>query len=280
MRQQKFTYHPSFAVANKQLQVTFTTNEYLQLIANYNIHTTPVLFPKWEPERYWAKLPWYIIARCPFCANVYTAAADTHGIYGWYTHVEYGRKVFDFDREKRNCSHWVNVQTFLNFNGNFPIEAEHITNKSGDTPIILRELFALDPTTCAVIHTLPICRVEDGRFVPRYSAYFITYYAEDGETTYDRRIRTCHGSFFHTAGFQRSDPQIADLPYWVSQGKLHWLDVTDPALPLCANDINRFPYIGIQGYGRGFVYSYRTKPDWPWSLFWQPEGHFSFELPL
>ena len=63
------------------------------------------------------------------------------------------------------------------------------------------------------------------------------------------------------------------MPYWVKKGKLHWLDLDDPALPLKSGPVSDFPYAGIQGFGRKYIYRKRPKPRWRWlDRHWHPDG--------
>ena len=65
-------------------------------------------------------------------------------------------------------------------------------------------------------------------------------------------------------------PETAELQQWVAKGKLQWLDLSSPDLPLLAGPAEAFPYRGISGYGHRFVY--RPKPvveAKPWWAFWR-----------
>ncbi len=78
---------------------------------------------------------------------------------------------------------------------------------------------------------------------------------------------------FDSSGRSYREPLVGDLRYWVERGKLHWLDLDDPTLPLKSGPANEFPYAGIQGFGKRYIYRKRPKPRWRWlDRHWHPDG--------
>lgn len=108
-------------------------------------------------------------------------------------------------------------------------------------------------------------------FVPRYTVYAMSYYAavEDHQLIKDRRMKP------QQADWER-DPEYEpvwmaamgeahsfngfDLPYWVEQGKLQWLDIDNPELPLKSGPVEAFPYVNIP-FDRGHRYRMQFYPE-------------------
>jgi hypothetical protein len=74
-------------------------------------------------------------------------------------------------------------------------------------------------------------------------------------------------------------PRGCDLRYWVTQGKLAWLDPIDPALPLRPGPPEAFPYADIVGHS--IAEFHRLTPKWidnpalatSYKIYWRgPEG--------
>lgn len=273
-------YHSSFQQTLWQLQITFGPDEYLELISKY-MQPGMILWKDIEVDTYWNKLPRYLIARCPLCGVRLTNCADTHSLFEWG-----GSDSKNLSSHPENaipCAHFVGVEQFIHLNGNFPTELGYFPCTYGDVPIAVPELLLDELHAGAVIHSLPICRVEGDAFTPRYSVYTVTYYADSPAQARDRSYRLHYPQgigkdadttpLFDTSGRSYREPLVADLRYWVERGKLHWLDLDDPTLPLKSGPASDFPYAGIQGIGRSYTYRKRPKPRWRWlDRNWHPDG--------
>lgn len=274
-----FMPHASFQQGLWQLRFTFTPHQYTNLMEEYKKPEKHLL---WDVavDEYWRKLPQYTIARCPLCYAEYTSAMDTHGISRWSTRIDIKESAFGIGKYHNiGCNHFVAIQTFLNFNGVMPTEEKYIANLCGDIPIVMPELFVDDMRTAAVIHSLPICRIENEQFVPRYSVYTITYYADDGKEMWRRHKALANKysqhwlAFFFSSERMSQEPEVGDLRLWVERGRLHWLDITNPRLPLKSGPIQEFPYNNIKGYGYPFTYQRKPEPQNAIGrLFWNKEG--------
>lgn len=276
-------FHSSFQQTLWQLQFTFTADEYWPLVTKYTQSTKVSLIrPDIEIETYWKKMTTYTIARCPLCGCKYVNHADIHSLYYWRnTSPETHLNVFPHPENMVPCAHFVGVQRFINLNSNLPVEFNYADNGNGDVPVITPELVQHSPEASAVIHSLPICRIENNRFVPKYSAYLITYYAESPSAArkavlkrYPPESGEYHGSpLFCVSGHQIQEPIIANLPYWVEQKKLYWLDLNATDLPLKSSSTSEFPYAGITGFGTPWIYRKTPKPRWWWQARqWSPNG--------
>jgi hypothetical protein len=98
------------------------------------------------------------------------------------------------------------------------------------------------------MHTLPICRPEGQQFAPRYSLYIITYYSENPDEMLNRRWQAARAwSTLLLPTYFPDQAEIFDLARWVRVGKLQWLDLLDPSLPLRTGPVALFPYVNIKG---------------------------------
>ncbi|MCP4544177.1 MAG: hypothetical protein GY832_44260 [Chloroflexi bacterium] len=116
---------------------------------------------------------------------------------------------------------------------------------------------------------VPICRVEEGRFIPRYSLYIITYYSSDPQLSYAHRWKNWKQEhhfppFVRTPIFSDSDQETWwDLVSWVKKGRLMWMDPDDPNLPLRTGPVESFPYVNIIGSRTSVTYRDGKSPtDW------------------
>jgi hypothetical protein len=129
-----------------------------------------------------------------------------------------------------------------------------------------------DLHTYAILHALPICRIENNEFVPRYTVFSITYLNRDP--------KNLHRAIFHTLTKDRSEdsemiyvepfysniagtlksendfPAPYDLQEWATRGHLGWLDFTDMDFPLRIGKGQELPllYRDIKGIRRAYVW--------------------------
>lgn len=279
----------------RHLQMTFTPAEYRSVTQKPQYQSANAFSHRKAGEEYWGRLPSYLVARCPICGGAYTESLDTHSLVGWHPHPDRWDFVYtsrrkrldDTEEQKRleqiiegtaqpdqfwaatfeatpqrvDCSHFVAVQYFINLHGVLPKEVQYFSNQS-EVPFVMPVFLPEDIESYAVMHSLPICRIEKERFVPRYSLYLLTYYSAKPQKLWERR----------RAEFTRGDPfhfpkmytwrtiqlgnlaEAWDLPSWVAKGKLLWLDLDHPNLPLKTGPVEDFPYGNIEGIRRSYTY--------------------------
>jgi hypothetical protein len=258
------------------LKTTFTPSEYRTFPATYKSQSE-------LPAHVWYRLPRYTLARCPFCGVAYTEALDTHSLTYWHIDGNESGAVFATGVDNRffDCPHLFAVQTHLNLNGAVPIEREYLRSTMSERPYVMTEWLSDSIPAVAVMHSLPICRLEEDRFMPRYLLYTLVYYAQDASTLW-ARIRQREEAdagpedYGHVLRYMSPGPRARDWAHWVAQGKLAWLDPTDPAVPLRTGSPGEFPYGRIAGIE--WLEFKRGQPSWnglakPYQLFWQgPEG--------
>lgn len=278
----KPTYHVSFEKVCRLLQITIPVQDYY-LVSRHRIYSE-LREDSDIVDFYWRRLPEYLIAHCPLCEKEYKTIADTHGIDTWLVNSLNYRDVFTSIFQPERCRHFICVNTSVNLNGNFPTEVKSFQNHNFDIPIFNPELLPDDMRSAAVIHSLPICRIEAGQYVPRYSVYMISYFAEHANEAYHRAMKIKYppseeiDDGYHPGGpFGFRSPyrpsELKNLKRWVKARKLYWLDLDDPALPLRTGDVEKFPYHGIKGFGTPYTYWKRERPDHWWQrLRWHPDG--------
>lgn len=251
--------HPAL----QHLRITFTPDEYQAILAKYSIRG--VFISSNAREDFWGRLPEYLLARCPLCGATYTGVLDTHSLAGeWVTSADIHSSVYDDYRQHIGCKHFVAVQTFINLNGFLPSEL-NFYHVELDVPFIMPVFVPDDIPSFAVIHSLPICRIENNTFVPRYAVYMITYYSAWPQTLWRRRRadpedaeKAAADPEYRAAALYASwqverQPELFDLRLWVSRKKLQWLDPTQPDLPLKAEPPEEIPYANVQGYLKPFT---------------------------
>jgi hypothetical protein len=198
----------------------------------------------------WLNLPAYMVARCPFCRKENTERLNTYSLARWrYTQWEF-QASFAPELVIHRCPHFVMMQSFINFNG---LEAWGARGSFGpEVPYVYGHL--LEKGLClAVIHALPICRIEDDAFVPRYTLFLVSHFSKRPDEA-DRAISDFNAEYVN---IEEALPAIILPPYtcqhwwdlrqWVAKGQLFWVDGTDPALGLRTGDLDAFPYGDIAG---------------------------------
>jgi len=227
------------------------------------IELSPAEYQAFPPlqEAYLQNLPDYVIARCPLCSSTYSAHLDTYSLRYWGPPCQ-GRSVFSERAQEINCSHFVAAHHFINLSGVMPTELNY-TELGCEVPYVIPVFLPDDIESYAVMHALPICRVEDGQFVPRYSVYMITYYSEEPSTLMERRWQVSSSECILVGGLRRRSSW--KLTNWVQSGKLQWLNPDVPDLPLRTGPVEAFPYVNIQGH-KQFSNIYKNGKWWDQSF--------------
>jgi len=277
--EQKFPL--SFYLTIPHLQITFTSEEYQALEQDDKTTTSDT------EKEYWLRLPNYLIARCPLCGADYHERLDTHSLDRPSQNPTAKPTYINASKyQSIGCSHFVAVTSFINLNSLLPTEQKLFTCYMGDVPTLTPTLLPDDIPSIAVMHSLPVCRIEGNAFVPRYLLYMITYYASDPATLWQRRraemqaiadARTAAGEdvAMHitrvaTSYLCKRQPESCDLAHWVARGKLQWLDLHSRALPLRQGPVEDFPYKNIQGFSQ--PYTYTRQGTWPWDKWRYKDG--------
>lgn len=214
---------------------------------------------KKEQREYWKIIPRYIVSRCPICSKAVTEQIDTYTLRKWHRATN-GTEVFFSGSSIKHCKHFLATHSFINFNCIRPTKDDLYV--AGDfiseAPFVFSFLFEVEKKCKAVLHSLPICRIEGGEFVPRYTLYIMTYFAPRFKVR--NILRKLH-KYKQNANpwFLLPSPHEGiegvdswwDLKKFVENGNLYWLE-PDNEEGVLINDINTFPYGNIEG--RRFPY--------------------------
>jgi hypothetical protein len=206
---------------------------------------------------FWRHIPNYITARCPLCGEVYSERMDTYSLEDWGMKLDSsffcGWHLVDEESasfEPVRCKHFLGVEGFINFNGLEPIELDpSYYSGPAEVPSVMGVFLPDDPCSYAVVHSLPICRVENGKFIPRYSLFMMTYFSEDTHFLLGRNQSHYNENMgvITSLMIDLSSSRDYDLCHWVADGKLLWLDLEQDDLPLKSGPPEAFPYADIHG---------------------------------
>jgi hypothetical protein len=194
------------------------------------------------PQEYRARLPVYLLARCPFCGGRVWEAIDTFSLnglgwmgapvgFGWY-----GSRSYQAD-----CAHVEIVAYGVNLNGLRPDDVFQGVPLGSEKPFVMTPVIELEQTY-VVIHALPVGRYDDPEPLPRYTVYFTTYFTSN-KTAFEAVVQPFHEDY----SLVQYGVADYDLLKWVEAGKLFWLDPADPELPLRNQPVEAIPYGNVEG---------------------------------
>jgi hypothetical protein len=256
--------------------------------------------PPYESTHYWATIPEYLIARCPICKQPHIQQIDNYCLWHWLKISS--MSTVNYDRKPKRCNHFVGVQSFLNFNAQLPSNDElsdkSLTSNQSEVPFINPYLLPDYIESYAVIHALPVGKIDKTNFSLPYTVFTITYYAEPWEEAFNNWFFEWTKPFKIKQNFDNfrknrewgmsveeadSTPFAWDLNYWVNKGKLFWLDLnyldsTNSQLALPLNKLgDTFPYNNISGVK--FAYTYTMGRYLKGNIF-KEKKNFQKDLPL
>jgi hypothetical protein len=197
----------------------------------------------------------------------YCEPADTYSLAAWNAHEILHQTLFVYEQYPRPtpCAHFMGIHKFINLHDQVPTEKDYFANHTGEVPYLTPWFFPEDIKTQAVLHALPICRVDRDRFVPSYTVFSLTYFSQKPREVLRRHFQA-------EAKNLKDDPdyhpptvhppwggdQLYDLAQWAQQGKLGWLDVTQLGLPLRLGQGAELPTMYRQIAGSRRVYTWRN----------------------
>jgi hypothetical protein len=197
------------------------------------------------------RLPAYAIARCPYCQQAIVERVDTYtaGVLA----MGHGTAILGAGAIVRHCPHFAFSHVFYHFYGLPSSDALHGQTFPPEVPFVVGDL--LKRRTCqAVIHALPVCRIENDEFVPRFNMFPVVYFSRNPAEAYKAMIRIASiypGAEGYATDFRLPPENAAEgwwnLRPWVDAGQLHWLDPHDPEFALRTSDAGSFPYGEIDG---------------------------------
>lgn len=241
-----------FAVPQFITSGGFQLRPYMKIVEDWYMHKENKI-----ALEFWKHIPNYITAQCPLCGDVFTERMDTYSLEDWGTKYDssffFGWHMIDEESvsfEPVRCEHFLGVECFINFNGLEPVELNpSYYSGPAEVPSVMGVFLPDDPVSYAVMHGLPICRVENNKFVPRYSLFMITYFSKDTHVVRERNWSNYDENMGRISSLMLdlSSSRDYDLLRWVADGKLLWLDLEHDDLPLKSGSPDTFPYANIQG---------------------------------
>lgn len=213
----------------------------------------------WKERSQVVRFPFYTVAICPLCNAEITEHLNTYSAKEW--NVGYGSRLFSAFGPIYYCEHYVLSHFFINFHGFWPNEARG--EFTPEVPHVIGHILE-DNSSLAVMHALPMCRPENGQFVPRYTLYLMTYFSEKPHVL--REVTGYNATFFEeSTGAYLVPPEDChhwwDLPRWVSEKRLYWLDASTDHLHLRTSDVPDFPYKNITGRRATHQYPFPYPPS-------------------
>ncbi|MCG3212509.1 MAG: hypothetical protein FOGNACKC_06179 [Anaerolineae bacterium] len=207
-------------------------------------------------QEYIRRLPVHFVAQCPYCNSPILQPVDSFSLIGFYPLINISDFYHSSEAWTANlppprqcCRHAIVATLSVNLNGLIPddLPTWALNRKWGKLhsaprvmvwPLIARQ-------TSAVIHALPIGRLDDPEPIHRYTAYFVTYFANGTTNLYTEDMWVPTDVERPATEGVLYDP---DLAKWVRAGRLFWLDPNDPTR-LIRDPAESFPYTNIQPQG-------------------------------
>ena len=253
-------------------QVESMATRYRTPLGNVSVGNVPKRLAVELPPLYQSNLPVYVLARCPICGGRVSEPVDTFSLsgLGWWLSESSGfgwlgrrisqarnLKALIAPREggpsyRAECEHARAVTYGVNLHGIIPDDVqmtEYIVIGSG-RPGVLRP-FMERAGSYAVVHALPVGRLDDVAWQPRYTAYFVCYFAEEaGAFEESLAPQDWYGDKF----VWPYDQMDYDLVPWLEKGKLFWIGPEGEGYPLQQGPVGEFPYGNVEGLvGRWMV---------------------------
>jgi len=263
--------HYPYAPLISLLEFHTTASEYQQIISPYQDANTHDLKGTLGSD-YWTIIPEYLCTRCPLCGMWRTARIDAYSLLGWSTTTELSKRIYmrlgNPPSAIKGCRHLLTYHNFISLHDIAPVELWGFSNKTGEAPLITPWFLPDDIPSYVVIHALPICRLECSQFVPSYTLFILSYYSEDPELVWQRHLKgeaelgADDPEFWHrslVAPEQGStSAYLYSLQQWAVQGKLGYLDFTQPDLPLRIGPGTQLPALYRNIPGAHYSYIWRN----------------------
>jgi hypothetical protein len=203
-----------------RLRTKTTVHRYLEVV---HAAESKMLIPDGDPE-YWKLIPSYEYSVCPFCGLPCKEQIDTYSLRHWVLRASQGDSVYSRRGQSESCEHLVIAQAFINLEGKKPRPNEPEELRRGvielppEAPFVAGFLLEGPEPCTAVIHSLPICRIEGDAFVPAYTLYVVAYFAEQREVRLRKRLSL--------RGFKPEYDRRTMLPWPIADGEFpEWWDL-------------------------------------------------------
>ncbi len=197
---------------------------------------------------------------------------DTYNLSGWDWFNDLRSWLYQ-ESALTPCSHFLGTHKFINLHNQEPTEIDHLSNATGEAPRLSPWFLPDDVSSYVVLHALPICRIVEEKFMPSYTLFILTYFSEDPKLLLKRHLQA-------QAEFGKGDPEfyattvtlpalyktdVDEIPasYYAlektaKEGKLGWMDFSQPGLPLSIGTGNQLPRIYRSMEGKRYKYVWRN----------------------
>ncbi len=209
-------------------------------------------------QEYVNRLPIYQLAQCPYCHTRLLQPFDSFSLMG-FSSVLNVKKLYEGSNEwhtipspRQKCRHALFASVFVNLNTLKPDDLSPLISDSylavfDSSPyVIVWPLIAR--FTSAVIHTLPIGRLDEPIPTHSYTAYIVTYFADDNSNIDSMWVSGGMKSGYAVPA--TGNVQIDfELEKWLDSDRILWLNPNNTN-ELLQTPKEVFPYANIQPQGR------------------------------
>ncbi len=236
----------------------FMLGTYRQFLDRVKAHQQDVFQLRQLQREYFQRLPRYLLAVCPYCGVLLQQPVDSFSFMGYHPalnlHHYYRRLNLDWEYPRvSQCQHWLLSLPFVNLHGKMPDDLPPWAVERAWSPhqfllesapnLIVWPLLARQ--TSAVIHALPMGRLDDLAPMHHNTIYFVSYFVGSNSNLYtdEMWVPTDRGS--PASGGVEID---TNLVKWVRAGRVFWLDPMDD-YQLVQKSLESFPYANVQPQG-------------------------------
>jgi hypothetical protein len=210
-------------------------------------------------EKYRSCLPIHKLAQCPYCRTHILQPLDCFSLLGFDSYLNATEAYWGGSEwrlglpPRQSCPHAVCATLSVNLNGLKPDDlvgwmlADKTRLMRSAPYVMVWPLIAR--YTSAVVHALPIGRLDDEEPIHRYTAYFTTYFAGDRTNLRTKEMWVPNDVGGPAMGLVQVD---IDLLKWVRAGRLYWLDPDDTSR-LVAGPPEAFPYANVEPKGWYYI---------------------------
>lgn len=186
------------------------------------------------------RLPRMVLSRCPHCGEPLHRAFDPFGLDGpWWA----ADPVCEFE-EPAHCEHFRVLLGALSLNGREPVEVAEEVRPGPDVPFVVPAVLEL-PGMVAVVGRILLATGD--------TAYPIGYFSTEQTDPALLHQPWCRNFLWfqdddgNPCWTVSNDKYDFDLETWLRNGRLKWVDLGDPALPIHPVGDEPCPFVGLPG---------------------------------
>jgi hypothetical protein len=238
-------------------------DEYMKWMRGKFDFSLPRDFLAKENQNFWTNIPRQATAICPICNARTSEQLDLNSPIFWNALVGLGQRAASKNETLHSCEHFFFSHVFINLAGK-SINISAYENRldsfwlGPEIPHIIPLYFSVGDSFRVVMHAFPLCDIENGEFVPKFTVYIMTYFcnAQDmarakeiaGKIDLEYDVRTKKLWPFNHIVSQKDAGEWWNLPRWVFEGRLLWMQPDSDEPVLCSYPESfPFPYANIEG---------------------------------